>query len=97
MSPPTRLVAAGTAVVFDGRLWHARTDNQSNQTRRALFYAYTYHWIRPRDELAFDSARLASMSPIRRQLLDATSSVIGHWIPGDNDAPLAQAWKPSAC
>jgi ectoine hydroxylase-related dioxygenase (phytanoyl-CoA dioxygenase family) len=89
------LVAAGTAVVFDRRLWHARADNHSNRTRRAIFYAYTYRWIRPRDELALDPSRLASMSPIRRQLFGASSSVIGHWIPGDDDTPLAQASKPS--
>jgi ectoine hydroxylase-related dioxygenase (phytanoyl-CoA dioxygenase family) len=90
------LVAAGSAVVFDRRLWHARTDNHSKQTRRVLFYAYTYRWIRPRDELALDPARLAGMSPIRRQLFDANGNVTGHWIPGDDDTPLAQTWRPSA-
>ncbi len=90
------LVAAGSAVVFDRRLWHARSDNLSQQTRKALFYAYTFRWIRPRDELALDPARLASLSPIRRQLLGGSGSVIGHWIPNDDDTPLrlpATAWQ----
>ena len=42
------LVRAGTAVVLDRRLWHARGENRSQATRIALFYAYTYRWIRPR-------------------------------------------------
>jgi ectoine hydroxylase len=88
------LVAAGTAVIFDRRLWHARADNRSTETRRALFYGYTYRWIRPRDELALDPTRLTSMSPVRRQLLGASSSVIGNWIPSDEDAPLATSKAP---
>ena len=54
------LVRAGTAVVVDRRLWHARGDNRSDTTRRVLFYAYTHRWIRPRDDVravffAFDA------------------------------------------
>jgi ectoine hydroxylase-related dioxygenase (phytanoyl-CoA dioxygenase family) len=82
------LVSAGTAVVFDRRLWHARGENRSAETRKALFYAYTYRWIRPRDELFLDAALLERQGPIRRQLLGAGTSAIGHWIPTDADVPL---------
>jgi ectoine hydroxylase len=82
------LIPAGSAVVFDRRLWHARSDNLSAQTRKALFYAYTFRWIRPRDELALDPARLAGLSPVRRQLLDGSGTVIGHWLTADDDTPL---------
>ena len=41
------LAEPGTAVVFDRRLWHARSDNRSPLTRKALFLAYTYRWVRP--------------------------------------------------
>jgi ectoine hydroxylase len=84
------LVRAGTAVILDRRLWHARGDNTSRATRKVLFYAYTYRWIRPRDELGLDPARLAELSPIRRQLLGAGTSAIGHWIPTDEDVPLRE-------
>jgi ectoine hydroxylase len=84
------LVSAGSAVVLDRRLWHARADNRSSETRKALFYAYTYRWIRPRDELVLDPARLQHLSPIRRQLLGRGSSVIGHWLPTSADAPLTR-------
>jgi len=82
------VVRAGTAVLLDRRVWHARGDNRSDSTRMALFYAYTYRWIRPRDDLGLDPARLAGLSPVRRQLLGAGTSAIGHWIPTDEDVPL---------
>jgi ectoine hydroxylase-related dioxygenase (phytanoyl-CoA dioxygenase family) len=82
------LVRAGTAVLFDRRLWHARGDNVSTATRKALFYAYTYRWIRPRDDLGLEPGRLAALTPVRRQLLGAGTGVLGHWIPTDKDVPL---------
>jgi ectoine hydroxylase-related dioxygenase (phytanoyl-CoA dioxygenase family) len=82
------LVPAGTAVLLDRRVWHARGDNRSDITRMALFYGYTYRWIRPRDDLELDPARLAGLSPVRRQLLGAGTSAIGHWMPTDEDVPL---------
>lgn len=82
------LVPRGTAVVFDRRLWHARGDNTSDVTRKALFLAYTYRWVRPRDDLGIDPARLARQDPVRRQLLGARTSILGHWLPTDEDVPL---------
>ncbi|MGH2652047.1 MAG: phytanoyl-CoA dioxygenase family protein, partial [Actinomycetota bacterium] len=45
------LAKPGDAVLFDRRLWHMRSPNRSEYTRKALFYTYTYRWIRPRDDL----------------------------------------------
>lgn len=45
-------VRAGSAVVFDHRLWHSRGLNTSTVTRAAVFIAYAYRWIRRRDEIA---------------------------------------------
>jgi ectoine hydroxylase-related dioxygenase (phytanoyl-CoA dioxygenase family) len=88
------LVRAGTIVVFDRRLWHARGDNLSCRTRKALFYAYTHRWIRPRDELlGVDDDLLARQDPVRRQLLGAGTGPIGYWIPTDDDVPLARRYK----
>ena len=81
-------VKAGTAVVLDRRLWHARGDNRSQTTRIALFYAYTYRWIRPRDELDLEPGLLDRLDSVQRQLLGAGTSPIGYWIPGDEDVPL---------
>jgi ectoine hydroxylase len=82
------LVPAGSAVVFDRRLWHARGDNRSDRTRKALFYGYTYRWIRPRDELGLTAAQVAALDPVRRQLVGGGTSVLGYWIPTEEDVPL---------
>jgi ectoine hydroxylase len=82
------LVSAGSAVVFDRRLWHARGDNVSQRTRKALFYGYTYRWIRPRDDLGLSAEQLAGLDRVRRQLLGAGTSALGYWIPTEEDVPL---------
>jgi ectoine hydroxylase len=91
------LVRAGTAVVLDRRLWHARGDNRSDTTRRVLFYAYTHRWIRPRDDLGIDEERLAALDPVRRQLVGWGTGAIGHWIPTDEDVPLRDAIEHRPC
>ena len=88
------LVRAGTAVVFDRRLWHARGDNISRQTRKALFFAYTYRWIRARDEPTLPDDELARLAPVRRQLAGWSSGALGHWFPGEGDAPLRTSGEP---
>jgi ectoine hydroxylase len=85
------LVRAGSAVIFDRRLWHARGNNRSGATRKALFYGYTYRWIRPRDDLELDPRRVAGLTPLRRQLLGFGTSSLGYWIPTEDDVPLRSA------
>jgi ectoine hydroxylase-related dioxygenase (phytanoyl-CoA dioxygenase family) len=80
------LAPAGSAIVFDRRLWHARGENRSDIVRKALFVAYTYRWVRPREELW--PSRFGPVSPVRRQLLGGAASPLGHWLPTDNDVPL---------
>jgi ectoine hydroxylase len=82
------LVRAGSVVLFDRRLWHARGDNTSTSVRKALFYAYSYRWVRPRD--VYDGPLWPSEpeDPVRRQLLGGAASTLGHWLPADEDVPL---------
>ena len=75
------LVEAGSAVIFDRRLWHARGDNVSDRTRKVLFYGYTHRWIRPRDELTLDPDLLAGLTPLRRQLLGFAEDTSDYWFP----------------
>jgi ectoine hydroxylase-related dioxygenase (phytanoyl-CoA dioxygenase family) len=82
------LVPAGSAVVLDRRLWHARGDNRSDRTRKALFYGYTFRWVRPRDELGLSQAQVAALDPVRRQLVGGGTGAIGYWIPTEEDVPL---------
>lgn len=87
-------VRPGTAVLFDRRLWHMRSENRSALTRKALFYAYTYRWVRARDDHHIPPELFGMITPVRAQLLGSGSSAIGHWMPQDDDAPL-RAWLES--
>jgi ectoine hydroxylase len=82
------LANAGDAVLFDRRLWHMRSRNRSAITRKALFYAYTYRWVRARDDLEVRPELRATLTPDRAQLLGAGTGAIGYWIPDDEDVPL---------
>jgi ectoine hydroxylase len=61
----------GDLVVFDRRLWHARSDNYSPITRVGAFFGYTYRWVAGRDEVADlpDRPEWAGFTPVQRQLL----------------------------
>jgi ectoine hydroxylase-related dioxygenase (phytanoyl-CoA dioxygenase family) len=85
------LADPGTAVVFDRRLWHSRSDNLSDVTRKAVFLGYTYRWIRPRDDYAIEPVRLAGLSPVRQQLLGAGLDAMSFWGLGEDEPPL-RAW-----
>jgi ectoine hydroxylase-related dioxygenase (phytanoyl-CoA dioxygenase family) len=75
----------GDCVFFDRRIYHARTDNHSDLTRRALFVGYTYRWIREHEDqlLPRDGALFRSLSPIRQQLLGAGRNALSYWGIGD--------------
>jgi ectoine hydroxylase-related dioxygenase (phytanoyl-CoA dioxygenase family) len=87
------LARPGTAVLFDRRLWHMRSENRSSIPRKALFFAYTYRWVRARDEIRLPPELFGMITPIRAQLLGSGSSAIGHWMPSDDDAPLRSWWE----
>ena len=65
------LANPGDAVFFDRRIWHTRTNNYSDVTRKGMFFAYTLRWIAIRDEVEEVRARpeFASLNPVQRQLL----------------------------
>jgi len=85
------LVTPGDAVFFDRRLWHAAGHNQSDITRKVLFYGYSYRWLRPRDDMTV-AHYMERSDPIRRQLLgDAPSGGHGYTSPRPEDIPL-RAW-----
>jgi ectoine hydroxylase len=85
------LAPRGSAVIFDRRLWHARSENSSQLTRKVAFVAYTYRWVRPRESIQL-SGRLATLAPLRRQLLGgAAGADTSHWLPAEEDVPL-RAW-----
>jgi len=59
----------GDAVFFDRRIWHTRSNNYSELTRKVAFFGYTYRWVVTRDEtVAPDVA--ATLGPVQKQLLN---------------------------
>lgn len=84
------LASPGDALIFDRRLWHSRSDNLSQHTRRAVFLAYSYRWIRPRDDFGIDpsSERFRRLSPVRRQLLGEPADRHHQWGLRRDDVPL---------
>ncbi|GII51858.1 hypothetical protein Pth03_02470 [Planotetraspora thailandica] len=64
-------VNPGDVLLFDRRLWHARSDNYSDFTRKVVFIGYTYRWITIRDEVAAlpEQDWFAHLTPVQRQLL----------------------------
>lgn len=85
--------APGDALVFDRRLWHARTPNTSPMTRRAAFFAYTYRWVRSREDRRLVLFDPAALTPVRRQLLGQLPRTDGDhaWGHTPQDVPLFRA------
>lgn len=84
------LVSPGSALIIDRRIWHSRSANTSDMTRKVIWYGYSYRWLRPKD--AMTVAHLyPQLDPIQRQLLGDTTSANGMYDPTDADVPL-RAW-----
>jgi ectoine hydroxylase len=69
----------GDVVLFDRRLWHARSDNYSPHTRKAIFFGYTFRWVAIRDENdgIWSSDWAGRLSPVQRQLLGGLAGADG--------------------
>ena len=63
--------APGDAVFFDRRIWHTRSRNYSQHTRKAAFFGYTYRWTAIRDDIAPMRASdwPGQLTPVQQQLL----------------------------
>jgi ectoine hydroxylase len=78
----------GDAVFFDRRLWHSRSENDSDITRKGLFYGYGYRWLRSKDDMTIPQDIFERNDPIRQQLLGGGTNANGHFSPKDADVPL---------
>src|SRR6266567_1733623 len=76
----------GDAVFFDRRLWHARSGNYSDITRKAIFIGYAPRWIAIRDEMEdlHADAAFQGLSPVRKQLLGGVGQGIIGQAAGDH-------------
>lgn len=61
---------AGTAYLFNGRCYHAASNNESSRERRVLIFNYGHFWMKvwPGYEPS-ERLRAAAATPLRRQLL----------------------------
>jgi ectoine hydroxylase-related dioxygenase (phytanoyl-CoA dioxygenase family) len=75
----------GDVVFFDRRLWHTRTNNYSDITRKGMFFAYAHRWQFARDENddLYESEAFQSFSPVQKQLLAAPLAAPGE-VKGDH-------------
>jgi ectoine hydroxylase len=60
----------GDAVFFDRRIWHTRSRNYSEHTRKAVFSGYTYRWTAIRDDITPMRASdwFGRLTPVQQQL-----------------------------
>ena len=81
-------IPAGSAVIFDRRIWHAGNPNYWTETRRVLFYGYSYRWLRFRDNMTNAEQYRDTCSPIQSQLLFPPKT----WGPGSSDDLPLKNW-----
>jgi ectoine hydroxylase len=75
----------GDALLFDRRLYHARSDNYSDIVRRCLFIGWTYRWIAPHEDrlITPEHPWWAELTPIQQQLLGGGKDALSYWGIGD--------------
>jgi ectoine hydroxylase len=83
-------VPAGSAVIIDRRIWHSRSANTSDMTRKVLWIGYSYRWLKPKDAMTV-SHLYDGLDPLSRQLLGDGQSANGTYDPADAEVPL-KSW-----
>jgi ectoine hydroxylase len=86
-------VQAGSVVLFDRRLVHARGENRSTATRRVLFYSFAHRWVVLRDRVTLPEGTGLMLSPLERQLLGLGGDLRDFHVP--SSLPLA-SWSAPA-
>lgn len=80
-------VGPGSALIIDRRIWHSRSPNLWNQTRKVVWLGYSYRWLRPKDQMTVTHL-YPQLDPIQRQLLGYCPTANGTYDPTDADVPL---------
>lgn len=88
-------VRPGSAVFIDRRIWHSRSPNLCDQTRKVIWFGYSYRWLRPKDPMTV-SHLYPQLDPIGRQILGDNLSANGTYDPADGDVPL-RTWLREHC
>jgi phytanoyl-CoA hydroxylase len=86
--------SAGDAYLFNGRIYHAAANNDSDRERHVLIYNYGHFWMKtwsgyePSERLLADARR--SNDPVRKQLL-GIGDAYGQRLPKDGPPTLGDA------
>jgi ectoine hydroxylase len=80
------LMEPGDIVIFDWRIWHAVTPNESSTVRRTLYLAFGYRWLAAMDYQTMP-AELLKDSTLRKQLLGGARD-LGYYLPTESEVPL---------
>ena len=82
----------GDVVVFDRRIYHGRSDNYSQITRRVLFVGWTYRWIAPHEDRVITPEHpwWDELTPIQQQLLGGGRDALSYWGLGEDSFPLRE-------
>jgi ectoine hydroxylase-related dioxygenase (phytanoyl-CoA dioxygenase family) len=71
---------AGDVTWFDRRIFHSRTHNLGNKTRRVVFLEFSVTWIKRKQNFQVNIGTLKMLSPIGHQLLqDAVDPWACYW------------------
>jgi len=72
---------AGDAFLFDRRMWHDRSDNRSEITRKIFFMGFTHRWIRQLDPMPVDknSDYWKSLTSVQKQLIGDGPNEADFW------------------
>jgi hypothetical protein len=80
--------APGDALFFDRRIWHTRSRNYSEHTRKAIFFGYAYRWTAIRDDTALlrSGGWFDRLTPVQQQLPGGARDTGGDHVWGHDPA-----------
>ena len=90
------LANAGDIVIFDNRLWHTRSNNISDLTRKVIFIGYGFRWLRPRDNVLISKSIYDQSNSIEKQLVNRDIAMSAY-DPHEADVPLKQLFDELHC
>ena len=82
----------GDVLIFDRRLWHTRSKNLSDQTRKVFFYGYQYRWMVGDSYTARSFEKLTDpgfkLTPVFRQITGVGRNRSTAYHCRENEVPL---------
>ena len=85
------LANRGDALIFDRRIWHSRSKNLSQVTRKVLFYGYCYRWLvghRYCNRKKVEEVYGNKLPSILEQMLGIGATADNAYYPTDDIVPL---------